>query len=444
MSSRRKVVIGIVVVVLLGAAGFLSTRGRDRGVEVRMEEVARRDLVATVTASGNVRARRKVDISSDVQGRVVELNVDEGDDVQAGEVLLRIDPIQYQAQVARTEGALSAAQARVIEQQANVGRAQRDYDRILALSARDSLLVSSQQVQDAETTLQVARAQLQSLEFGVAQSRAALDETEELFQKTVIRAPISGKVTRLSIELGETVVVGTMNNPGSLLLTVSDLSVVEAVMEVDETDIPLISLGDSALVELDAFSEQRFSGRVTEIGNSAIIPPASGQAQAVDFEVVITLTDPPENIRPDLSATADVVIEVREQALSVPIISVTVKEEDLVQSSTEDEDEDDETRRRPEGPVAHSRASVPVEGVFVVREGTVTFTEVEIGITGQEYFEVLSGVEEGDTVVSGPYQMIRNLNDGDAVKDADAEEEASGEEGDEGDGGDPSDEASSS
>jgi len=428
MSARRKVVIGIVVAVLLGAAGFLSTRGRDRGVEVRMEEVGRRDLVATVTASGNLRARRKVNISSDVQGRVVELNVDEGDDVQAGEVLLRIDPLQYQAQVARTEGALSAAQARVIEQQANVVRAQRDYDRILALSARDSLLVSSQQVQDAETTLLVSKAQLQSLEFGVAQSQAALDETEELFQKTVIRAPISGKVTRLSIELGETVVVGTMNNPGSLLLTVSDLSVVEAVMEVDETDVPLISLGDSALVELDAFSDRRFGGRVTEIGNSAIIPPASGQAQAVDFEVVITLSDPPDNVRPDLSATADVIIEVRDQALAVPIISVTVREEDLTPDPDEDED-DDETRRRPEGPVAHSRQSEPVEGVFVVRDGTVTFTEVEIGITGQEYFEVLSGVEEGDIVVSGPYQRIRNLKDDDAVKNAEPEEE-NGRDGD--------------
>ena len=439
MSSRRKVVIGIVVVILLGAAGFLSTRGRDRGVEVRMEEVGRRDLVATVTASGNVRARRKVDISSDVQGRVVQLNVDEGDDVEAGDVLLRIDPIQYQAQVARTEGALSAAEARVIEQQANVVRAQRDYDRIVALSTRESLLVSAQQVQDAETTLQVSKAQLQSVEFGVAQSQAALDETEQLFQKTVIRAPISGKVTRLSIELGETVVVGTMNNPGSLLLTVSDLSVVEAVMEVDETDVPLISLGDSALVELDAFSDRRFSGRVTEIGNSAIIPPASGQAQAVDFEVVITLTDPPENVRPDLSATADVVVEVRERALAVPIISVTVREEDLESTASEDED-DDETRRRPEGPVAHSREVEPVEGVFVVRDGTVSFTDVEIGITGQEYFEVLSGLEEGDTVVSGPYQRIRNLNDGDAVKNAEPDEGASSD----GDEADASDESSSS
>jgi HlyD family secretion protein len=352
----------------------------------------------------------------------VELNIDEGDDVQQGEVLLRIDPTQYNAQVARNEGALRGAQARVMEQEANVIRTRRDYDRIVALSQRDSLLVSAQQVQDAETAVQVSEAQLQSLQFGVAQSEAALEEAQEFLDKTVIRAPISGRVTRLSIELGETVIVGTMNNPGSLLLTVSDLSVVEAVMEVDETDVPLIALGDSALVELDAFADQQFSGVVTEIGNSAIIPPASGQAQAVDFEVVITLTDPPMNVRPDLSATADVIIDTRADALAVPIISVTVRDD---QEEDEADDEDDETEQRPEGPVARSRQARIVEGVFLVSEGSVTFQEVEIGITGQEYFEVLSGLSEGDTVVSGPYQRIRELTDGDEVKRAESDERRS-------------------
>ncbi len=418
MSTGGKVAVGAVIVVILGAAAVLSTQRRDRGVEVRMEQVATRDLVSTVTASGNVRARRSVDISSDVQGRVVELNIDEGDDVQQGAVLLRIDPTQYNAQVARNEGALRGAQARVMEQEANVIRAKRDYDRIVALSQRDSLLVSAQQVQDAETAVQVSEAQLQSLQFGVAQSEAALEEAQEFLDKTVIRAPISGRVTRLSIELGETVIVGTMNNPGSLLLTVSDLSVVEAVMEVDETDVPLIALGDSALVELDAFSDQQFNGVVTEIGNSAIIPPASGQAQAVDFEVVITLTDPPMNVRPDLSATADVIIDTRTGALAVPIISVTVRDDQ--EDEAEADDEDDETEQRPEGPVARSRQARIVEGVFLVSEGTVTFQEVEIGITGQEYFEVLSGLSEGDTVVSGPYQRIRELTDGDEVRSADS------------------------
>lgn len=407
---------------VIATAVVLSTQRRDRGVEVRMEEVAKRDLVATVTASGNVRARRSVDISSDVQGRVVELTVEEGDDVERGQVLLRIDPTQYQAQVARNEGALRGAEARVLEQEANVARAKRDYERILALSRRDSLLVSAQQVQDAETAVQVAQAQLQSLGFGVAQSQAALEEAQEFLDKTVIRAPISGRVTRLNIELGETVIVGTMNNPGSLLLTVSDLSVVEAVMEVDETDVPLISLGDSAIVELDAFSDRRFSGRVNEIGNSAIIPPASGQTQAVDFEVVITLVDPPDDIRPDLSATADIIIETREEALSVPIISVTVRQDE--REEEEGEDEDDETRRRPEGPVARSLQEEAVEGVFVVSDGRVTFREVEIGITGQEYFEVLSGLSVGDTVVAGPYQRIRELADGDQVRAAESDDRA--------------------
>lgn len=428
MSTGKKVGVGVVILAVLGIAAVMASKGRDRGVEVRMEAVSTRDLVATVTASGNVRARRKVDISSDVQGRVVELNVEEGDQVEQGEVLLRIDPTQYNAQLARNEGALRGAEARVLEQQANLIRAQRDFDRIVALSRRDSLLVSSQQVMDAETNVQVAEAQLQSLQFGVAQSQAALEEAQEFLDKTVLRAPISGRVTRLSIELGETVIVGTMNNPGSLLLTVSDLSVVEAVMEVDETDVPLIELGDSALVELDAFSDRQFRGVVTEIGNSAIIPPASGQAQAVDFEVVITLIDPPENVRPDLSATADVIIDTRTGVLAVPIISVTVRDDD--RDSSAEDDEDDETAQRPEGPVARGSRERVIEGVFLVTEGVVSFQEVEIGITGQEYFEVTSGLAEGDTVVSGPYQRIRELEEGDEVKSVDEGDSSSSDSSD--------------
>jgi len=307
----------------------------------------------------------------------------------------------------------------------NLIRAERDFERTHALWTRDSTLVSPQQVEDAETNMEVNRSLFEAAEYGVSQAQAALAETKDQLSKTIIRAPISGKVTRLNVEAGETVVIGTMNNPGSLILTISDLSVVEVVVEVDETDVPEIALADSAVVELDAFPNRHFSGRVTEIGNSAIVPPSTtagtGQTAAIDFEVVITLDDPGVPLRPDLSATADIVTAVREGSPSIPIISLTVREEEVEGREGEQEavgleGTDQGQAERLQGPVARGRQPRTIEGVFVVREGIAHFTEVEVGITGQEYFEIIHGVEPGDTVVAGPYQRIRELKDGDPVK----------------------------
>jgi len=417
MTGKQKALVGILVVAVLGSAAALSiVRGRERGVEVRLEEVGRRDLVATVTASGNIRARRTVDISSDVAARVAELAVREGEDVTQGQVLLRLDPALLEASLARAEGALSQAEAQVSNQRAGLLRAEREYDRVIALHARDSVLVSPQQIEDAETNLEVARANLQAAEFGVHQARASRAEARDRLSKTVIQAPISGKVTRLNIEEGETVVIGTMNNPGSLLLTISDLSVVEVVIQVDETEVPELSVGDSTRIEIDAFPGVEFTGRVTEVGNSAIRPPsstiASGQQAAIDFEVVITLDDPSVVLRPDLSATATIVTDARADALAVPIIALTVREEEAAEPPGKAGNGDTPPSR------AGAGAAVELEGVFVVREGKVTFTPVTLGIAGEEYFEIVAGLEPGDTVVAGPYQAIRRLQNGDLVKAA--------------------------
>lgn len=358
MSSSRKIVIGVALVVVLGSAVVISLvrGGNGRGVDVRMEEVATRDLVATVTVSGNIRARRAVDISADVMGRIIEMNVEEGDDVTQGETLLRIDPSQLEAAVARARATLSQAQAQEAQQRANRMRAARDNERSASLWARDSTLVSRQQVEDAETNLEVAQALFEASQFGVSQARAALEESQNQLDKTIILAPMSGKVTRLNVEAGETVVIGTMNNAGSLILTISDLSVVEAVMEVDETDVPEISMGDSTLLELDAFPNRVFTGRVTEIGNSAIRPPSqtagTGQAAAIDFEVVITLDDPGLQLRPDLSATADIITATRTDVVTIPIISLTVREAEGTESATPvpEADPDVQQEARPRGP----------------------------------------------------------------------------------------------
>ena len=220
----------------------------DRGIDVRIEEVQRRDLVEVVTASGNIRPRRTVNISSDVSARVAELLVDEGQDVVQGQVLLRLEPDQYEAALSRTQASLAQAQAQQTQQEANLLRTQRDLDRLLALRARDSILVSRQQVDDASTNLDVSEATLASARHGVSQAQAAVEEATEQVSKTIFVAPMDGKVTRLNVEEGETVIIGTMNNPGSLVLTISDLSVIEVVVQVDETDVPQISLGDSATI----------------------------------------------------------------------------------------------------------------------------------------------------------------------------------------------------
>ena len=373
-----------------------------------MADIDRRDLVASVTASGNIRARRSVDISSDVSARVAELLVREGEDVSAGQVLLRLDRTQLEANRARAQASVSQARAQASQQGANLTRQRREYDRVRGLWMRDSLLVSRQQVEDAETNLEVARANMDAAEYGVQVAEASLEEAEDRLGKTIFRAPMDGKVTRLNVEEGETVVVGTMNNAGSLVLTISDLSVVEVVVQMDETDVPRLSLGDSARIEIDAYPDEVFSARVTEIGNSAIRPPSqtasSGQQQAIDFEVVLTLDPTEADLRPDLSATAEIVTEVSDNAMSVPIIALTVREDTLAETS---------------GPESE------IEGVFVVVDGIANFRPVTVGIAGDEYFEVLDGLEPGETVVSGPYQTIRTLRSGDPVQLEEGPDDAS-------------------
>ncbi len=401
MSRRRKILLGVILLMVLGTvAAVVIVQSQDRGAEVRVTQIAERGLVSTITATGSVRARRQVSISSDVQGRVIRLNVEEGDEVESDDILLTIDPSRLQAQLARARANLSQASAQVAQQRASHLQAQRDLNRLEELRDRDPGLVTRQALEDAATQVEVQRSLLESAEHGVEQARAGVEEAEDDLLRTTIRAPISGRITRLDIEEGETVVVGTMNNTGSLLMTISDLSVVEAVLAVDETDIPRVSVGDSAMVELDAFPGNAYGARVAKIGNSAIRNQTggTGQGSSVDYEVILTLLDPPEALRPDLSATADIVVEARSNVLSVPIIAVTTRGESA-----------DETSEDP-----------PEEGVFVVRDGQAHFTPVELGITGREHFEVLSGLSVGDSVVSGPFQQIQELEDGQTVRIVDS------------------------
>jgi HlyD family secretion protein len=417
MSRGRKILIGVGVVAVVGVlAARAVMAGGEKAVTVRAEGVERRDLVAKVRASGHIEPRRSVDISADISGRIVQLPVEEGQNVREGDLLLTIDPTQYEAALQRAEASLAEARAREVQARTDYAQARRDADRLSQLKERTEDLVTDQEVERAVTLADVKKSFWEAAEHGVANARAAVSEARDRLDKTVIRAPMTGRITRLSVEKGETAIVGTMNNPGSLLLTVADLSEMEAVIEVDETDVPEISIGDSTSVEIDAFPNRRFAGRVTKIGNSSIRPVSSTRTasdQAIDFEVRIALDDPPEGIRPDLSATANIVTATREDVLAIPIIALTlIDEEDfeLIENELIADGAGDES------PFAGKDAS-QIEGVYVVEEdGVVRFTPVEIGVTGDNYFEVLDGLEEGQTVVSGSYQAIRELRDGTSVE----------------------------
>ena len=407
----KKAIIAVVVVGLLATMGFLATQRQGRGaVEVRVEAVGLRDLVDDVSATGHIEPKTHVDITTDVAGRIIELPVEEGQDVEEGDLLLQIDPALYRAGVDRAEAALAQAEANLAQQEATYEQAQRDADRLTALQARGTDFVTEAEVEQAVTNANVQRRLLEASEHQVQQADASLDQERDRLGKTTIRAPMSGRITRLNVERGETAIVGTMNNPGSLLLTVADLSVMEAVIEVDETDVPDIAIGDSAYVEIDAFPNRRFVGTVTEIGNSSIVPlnPATsgGSAQAIDFEVRIELRAPPEGIRPDLSATADVITDTRDQVPSIPITALTLMDAD--------EYEEIPNENLPSAP--RSDAVRDIEGVFVVEGDVVRFRPVEIGIAGENYFEVVSGIEVGTTVVSGSFQAIRELQDGSRIQ----------------------------
>ena len=417
MTRKQKWSIGcgglLLIAIALAVVGALS-RGGDTA-DVRIQPVERRNLVETVTASGWVRPYRSVDVQSDVMGRVVQLAVREGDQVTRGQLLLRIDATQYDAAVARARGAVSEAMAREAQARAGTLRANQALERARSLHARDRSLISDEALEQAETEAQVQGALMEAARFGVDQARAALQEAENQRSKTVIRAPIDGIITRLNVEEGETAIVGTMNNPGSLLLTVSDLSTMEAVVQVDETDVTRIELEDSAVVEIDAFPRQRFHGTVSEIGHSAVRSPetaqAAGAATETDFQVVIRLSTPPTTLRPDLSATAEVITATRQDALAIPIVALTVRELDDIEGPPTESPE-----ARTAAATALESGSEDQEGVFVLSAGKAQFRPVDIGIAGNEYFEVVVGLAEGDTVIAGPYEVVRELENGQAVR----------------------------
>lgn len=408
MSKRNKILafggggIALVVLVLVSASAR-----RETGTEVRMENVARKDLVAVVTASGTIQPQTKVDVSADITGRITKLAVREGDYVQKGQFLLQIDPTIYEANVQRAQALVSTAEASVVQAKANRDQAKRTLDRTIDLRKQNETLVSQEQLEQAQTAFEVGAALATSAQHQVDQARAGLREARDQLAKTHLVAPMAGRITRLAVEEGEVAVPGTFSRETGLLLTVSDLSVIQVKVQVDETDVVRLHMNDSVEVSIDAFPDTAFTGKVTKVSDSAILPaggsPLGGQNdRAVDYVVEITLANPPKDVRPDLSATARIVTDTRKESLAIPIIALTVREHEALSTETKPADT---TKKKKE-----------TEGVFVVTDGKATFRPVKVGVAGDEFFEVIEGVKEGEQIVAGPYQAIRDLKDGSAVK----------------------------
>ena len=307
MSKRVKFsVFGGIILVLVAVGALTAMKRRDKAVDVRMEQVQARDLVASVTASGQVRPQTKVDLSSDISGKIVKLSVKEGQMVTKGQFLLQIDAQQAQAAVERMQAVVASSQAQMAQASANLSQAQKSLDRTALMKKTNPQLISDEQVEQLRTAVDVNKAVYESAKHSVDQSSASLRDAQSALGKTSIYAPMSGRVTRLVVENGETAIQGTMNKDAATLLTIADMSVLETKVKVDETDVARIAIGDSAVIQIDAFPDTTFIGRVTKISNSAVKGAAasSGTDQAVDYEVTIQLMNTPAETRPDFSATA--------------------------------------------------------------------------------------------------------------------------------------------
>ena len=409
----------IAVVVIAGLVMAGSARKANRATDVRMEAVGRRDLVAAVTSSGQIEAKSQVSLSSEVTARILKIHVKEGDMVKAGELLVELDQAQFKGAVDRSEAGLAQANAATVQATANRDQAKRGLDRQRELKKTSPNLVTDESVELADQTFKVAEANLKSSQAQMAQATASVKEAKDNLARTMLYSPIAGRVVRLAVQEGEVAVPGTFSKETGLLMRIADLSVILAKVKVDETDIVRLALNDSVSVTIDAFPDTAFVGRVTKIGNSATTATTTGTStdKAVDFEVEVTLANPPHDVRPDLSMTSRIITSVRKGALSIPIIALTARALPNTAGDAKAATPIAATAPAMPGDTTRKKAKEQ-EGVFVVQNGIARFRPVKVGITGDDYVEVLDGLKEGETVVAGTYQAIRDMKDSTRVKAA--------------------------
>jgi HlyD family secretion protein len=396
MKRGRWLLIGGIVVVVAAGGGALALRRGAKPAQVQTAVVGRADLQAKVTANGKVQAQKKVDISATIPGQITHLAVREGDPVKKGQFLLQIDATNPRAAARSTEFSMEALLKDLDSARANEEQARADAERAEE-NFRAGILPGAER-QRARTTASTWQAAFRAAEQRVEQARAQLEGARDTLAKTTVRSPIDGMVTAKRVEEGEVAVIGVQNSPGTVLLTISDMSVVETEMEVDETSIPSVAVGQEAVIRIDAFPNRTFDGIVTEVGNSPILS-ANPQAEAIKFKVKVQIKNPPDGIKPGLSVQADILTGFRPKAVTIPIQALVVRE----------------SERKP-GEAPPRGASRDEEGVYVVEGGKVRFQPVKTGLLGDLAMEVLEGVKEGDSIVTGPFRSLRSLKPGDPVR----------------------------
>ena len=449
MKTWKKVLIGVVGVsaalIVLGVAVHESNKGV---VTVQTGKAERQDLSSIVSASGEIKPKTYVNIGANAFGKITHLYVKEGDRVRKGQLLAQLENVQSAADVAATKASLEASRTDALAAEANLNTAKADLNRAKADAERMRLdwdraeglykaeLIAKAEYEtrkanwqsaeaglaQADARVAQAKAQLDSAGRHVAQTDATLTRASDVLQKTVYAAPYNGMITNLPVREGETVVIGIQNAPGSTLMTLGDMSVITAEVKVDETDIVNVRLGQTAEVTIDAIPKKVFHATVSEIGNNAIVrstgvatsQQASASQEAKDFKVVVTLQDPPEDLRPGLSTTAKITTATRSNVVTIPIQALTIRrEEDLEAANAE---KGSVQAAAPQKDASKNKKESEVQGVFVIRDKKAQFVPVQTGITGTTDIEVLSGLTQGDEIVTGSYKVLRTVKPGTSVK----------------------------
>jgi len=410
MKKRNKIliVLGIVLVVAIIVVVNVIKSG-EKTYPVQAEKVKKSDITSVVTANGKIAARTDVKISAYVPSKIIQLPVKEGDLVKKGQLLVQLDDTEYRAAANQAKAQLSSAKA-------NLQQAQLVYNRQKELFEKK--LTSKEQYDLAETELRQAEAQND-------QSIANLDQVQYALSKTTITSPMDGMVTALNAEVGEIVMIGTMNNPGTVIMIVSDMGETETEVEVDETDIAEVKLDQDAKIKIDAFPDTTFRGKVSEIGHTGQVSGMGTQDQVTNFLVKVMLLDQVPDLRPGMSASVDITTNNHPEVLNVPIQAVVMREEKkdtlMIKKEKGALASADSTATKEEG--KKKKEKKEIEGIFVVEKGRAKFMKVKTGIADQQNIEIISGLNENDEVVTGSYKILRTLKDGDKVKVTQKKEE---------------------
>lgn len=410
----KKLLIGAVVVLALGAIVFASLRSarRDRGERVYVEAVERREITQTVKASGEIQAQVSVDLSAHVVAKIEELYVAEGQTVESGEPFLELEKEAFTAVAESWRAQLRQAETQVRKAEIDLANAELQLRRTRRLFEEG--IVSEEQLEASELARDSAELQLEETRDRVANARANLTKALDDLSKTTLYAPISGRVVELNAEEGEVVVSGMMNNPATKIATVADLSVLLAELDVDETEIVQVEVGQPVTVTVDALPERTYHGEVVEVGSSGSTRP--GRGDVTFFEVDVLLEDADARLRPGMSVRADIEVASRDDTLVVPVQAVVEREPD--QDGAEDV-EDGAT-------AVDSEEAVQV--VYVIEDGQAVRRPVGTGLSTVTHVEITSGLEEGEEVVTGPFRSLRDLEDGDAVRVVEEGDDEDGEE----------------